>query len=223
MDFLFLAFEDIQSLGDLITWGGYFLLFFIIFAETGLFFGFLLPGDSLLVTAGLIAAQGHLDIFNVLMTMSVASILGDSTGYLIGTNVGSALFKRKDSLFFHHDHLEKTQAFYDKHGGKTIFLARFVPIIRSFATTVAGIANMPYPIFVFFSVTGAVSWITSLTLLGYFVGTQFPELHSLINLVILSGVTIFILITIVKLIQERRKLRANARSNPIEKTLHKKK
>ncbi|ACF13948.1 SNARE associated Golgi protein [Chloroherpeton thalassium ATCC 35110] len=217
MALLFLAFEQIQSLGDLIAWGGYLLLFFIIFAETGLFFGFLLPGDSLLITAGLIAAQGHLEIVPVLLTMILAAVLGDSTGYFIGLKVGKALFARKDTIFFHHEHLEKTQVFYDQHGGKTIFLARFVPIVRSFATTVAGVAKMSYPMFMLFSITGAVSWIVSLTLLGYFVGTQFPELHAIINLVILSGVTIFILITIIQLIQSRRELLSKEQKNAATK------
>ncbi|MFN3344866.1 MAG: DedA family protein [Chloroherpetonaceae bacterium] len=185
------------SLDEMIRWGGYALLFFIIFADTGLFFGFLLPGDALILTAGLVAATGKLDIVQVNLVMILAAILGDSTGYLIGKHFGRKLFAKEDSLFFKRAYLLQAQAFYDKHGGKAVFLARYFPIVRNFATTVAGIANMPYHRFIFFSVSGAIVWILSFSLLGYFVVKQFPELEAYINkgiaviLVVIIGTILF--------------------------------
>jgi len=185
------------SLDELIQWGGYALLFFIIFADTGLFFGFLLPGDALILTAGLVAATGKLDITTVILVMISAAILGDSTGYFIGKHLGRRLFEREDSLFFKREYLLKAQAFYDKHGGKAIFFARYFPVVRNFATTVAGIADMPYPRFILFSISGATVWILSFSLLGYFVVRQFPELEDYINkgiamlLVVIIGTILF--------------------------------
>ncbi len=185
------------SLDEMIRWGGYALLFFIIFADTGLFFGFLLPGDALILTAGLVAATGKLDIVQINLVMILAAILGDSTGYFIGKHFGRKLFEREESLFFKRAYLLQAQAFYDKHGGKAVFLARYFPVVRNFATTVAGIANMPYPRFIFFSISGAVVWIVSFSLLGYFVVKQFPELEAYINkgiavlLVVIIGTILF--------------------------------
>lgn len=185
------------SLDEWIRWGGYALLFFIIFADTGLFFGFLLPGDALILTAGLVAATGKLDIVHVNLAMISAAILGDSTGYFIGKHLGRKLFERSDSLFFKREHLLRAQAFYDKHGGKAIFFARYFPVARNFATTVAGVAGMAYPRFLLFSVSGATVWILSFSLLGYFVVRQFPELEAYINrgvaliLVIIIGTILF--------------------------------
>ncbi|MFN3393960.1 MAG: DedA family protein [Candidatus Thermochlorobacter sp.] len=198
--------QQVASLDELIRWGGYMILFAIVFAETGLFFGFLLPGDSLLITAGLVAASGKLGFWEVNSTMITAAILGDSTGYFIGKALGRKLFEREDSLIFRREYLQRTQTFYDKHGGKTIFFARFVPIIRSFATTVAGIAGMAYPRFIAFSVSGATTWIVSLTSLGYFLGSQFPELDTYINLIISITVGAIILSIIFKLIRAKIEL-----------------
>lgn len=181
-----------HSLDDLIRWGGYALLFFIIFADTGLFFGFLFPGDALILTAGLVSATGKLDIVQANLVMILAAILGDSTGYLIGKKFGQHLFKKEDSLFFKRAYLLQAQAFYNKHGGKTIFLARYFPVVRNFATTVAGIAEMPYLRFMLFSISGATIWILSFSLLGYFVVKQFPELEDYIN----KGVAVFLVVII---------------------------
>jgi membrane-associated protein len=181
-----------HSLDDLIRWGGYALLFFIIFADTGLFFGFLLPGDALILTAGLVSATGKLDIVQANLVMILAAILGDSTGYLIGKKFGQHLFQKEDSLFFKRAYLLQAQAFYNKHGGKTIFFARYFPVVRNFATTVAGIAEMPYLRFMLFSISGATIWILSFSLLGYFVVKQFPELEDYIN----KGVVVFLVLII---------------------------
>lgn len=199
--------QQVSSLDELIRWGGYVLLFAIVFAETGLFFGFLLPGDSLLITAGLVAASGKLGFWETNFTMMTAAILGDSTGYFIGKVLGRKLFEREDSLIFRREYLERTQAFYDKHGGKTIFFARFAPVIRSFATTVAGIAGMSYLRFIGFSISGAITWILSLTSLGYFLGSQFPELDTYINLIISATVGAIILSIIFKLVRAKIELR----------------
>jgi membrane-associated protein len=150
---------------------GYLVLIFVVFAETGLAAGFFLPGDSLLVVAGLFAAKGDLNVFILLSTLFVAAVVGDAVGYYSGAKLGPRLFKRQKSLVFRPSHLEKAQAFYEKYGGKTIIIARFVPIVRTFAPIVAGAAQMPYRKFVFFNVIGGFLWVFSMILSGYFLGT----------------------------------------------------
>jgi len=176
MDFLH-QLHDPEGLKKLIETGSYLLLIAIIFAETGLLIGFFLPGDSLLFIAGTLCAitlPGHeapiLNIAVLIPVLCVAAIAGDAVGYLIGRKVGPSLLNRPDSRFFKRNHIVKTQGFYDKHGPKTIVLARFVPIVRTFAPTVAGVAAMPYSKFVLFNVVGGIGWISSMTLLGYFLG-----------------------------------------------------
>lgn len=170
--------HDPEGLKTLIAAGGYFLLFAIIFAETGLLVGFFLPGDSLLFVAGTLCAinlPGHdtpiLNIFVLIPLLCVAAISGDATGYFIGRKVGPKLFNRPDSRFFKREYVEKTEAFYAKHGPKTIVLARFMPFVRTFAPTVAGVAQMEYSKFAFYNVAGGIGWICICTLLGYFLGT----------------------------------------------------
>ncbi len=149
---------------------GYVGLFAILFAETGLLIGFFLPGDTLLITAGLLASRGQLHISAVLMVLIAGAVLGDATGYWIGAHAGRRLFQREDSFWFRREHLEKAQRFYERHGGKTIFLARFLTGLRTFAPIVAGAAEMPYPRFAVFNIAGAVGWICSITLAGYAFG-----------------------------------------------------
>ncbi len=149
----------------------YVILGVIVFAETGLLVGFFLPGDSMLFAAGVVAATTPaLDIVKLNLLLIVCAIVGDAVGFQIGARAGGNLYKREKSFFFRPEHLQRTKEFYEKHGGKTIIMARFVPIIRTFAPVVAGIAQMPYRRFVMFNVAGAVSWVTSMTLLGYFLG-----------------------------------------------------
>ncbi len=172
MDFLH-QLHNPEGLKQLIATGGYALLFFIIFAETGLLVGFFLPGDSLLFIAGTLAAVGHktgLDLAILIPLLCVAAIAGDAVGYFLGRKVGPTLFAREDSRFFKRAHLQKTQAFYEKHGPKTIVMARFVPIVRTFAPTVAGAADMKYRTFVTYNVLGGIGWITSMLLLGFWLG-----------------------------------------------------
>ena len=163
-----------SGLLDLIIKGGYLVLFCIIFAETGLLIGFFLPGDSMLFTAGMLAARfpDKLNIFFMIALLCVAAISGDATGYFLGRKIGPALFNRPNSRFFKRDHLLKTQAFYEKHGPKTIVLARFIPIVRTFAPTVAGAAGMSYKSFALFNILGGIGWIASMSLLGYFLGNN---------------------------------------------------
>jgi membrane-associated protein len=164
----------VEGISEIIRFGGLMLLIVIVFAETGLLVGFFLPGDSLLVTAGFLAATTDvLEIWSVLAALSVAAILGDSTGYYIGRTAGAALYNRPRSRFFHRDRLLATKAFYDKYGGMTIILARFMPFARTFAPVVAGVAEMNYRKFVTFNILGGVGWVFGMSLLGYFFG-QIP-------------------------------------------------
>jgi membrane-associated protein len=151
-------------------WLGYAMLTAIVFAETGLLVGFFLPGDSLLFTIGVVVGAGQLNLALILLLLSCACLLGDWCGYLLGRRAGPAIFKRKDSRFFKQEYLQRTQAFYDKHGGKTIIYAKFVPIIRTFAPFVAGVANMPFRRFLAFDVFGGIGWVFSMTILGYLLG-----------------------------------------------------
>jgi len=177
------------SLDDLIRWGGYVVLVAIVFTETGLLIGFFLPGDSLLITAGLVAATGALDIWWLNGLLIVAAIVGDSVGYAIGFRAGPRLFTREKSLLFRPSHVERTRQFYERHGVKTIVIARFVPIVRTFAPFVAGIGRMSYPVFAAWNVSGALVWVISLTLAGYFFG-EIPIVKENFETVILAIVAI---------------------------------
>jgi membrane-associated protein len=164
----------VAGLTELIRWGGLMLLVAIVFAETGLLVGFFLPGDSLLVTAGFVAGTTDvLDIWHVLTALSAAAIVGDSTGYSIGKRAGAVLYQRPSSRFFNRSRLLATKAFYDRYGGITIIVARFLPFARTFAPVVAGIAEMEYRRFVTFNILGGIGWVVSLSALGYFFG-QIP-------------------------------------------------
>ncbi|HEX4595544.1 MAG TPA: VTT domain-containing protein [Bryobacteraceae bacterium] len=151
-------------------WVGYAMLTGIVFAETGLLVGFVLPGDSLLFTIGVVAGAGELNLVVIMLLLICATMLGDWSGYLLGRRAGPAIFNRPDSRFFKQEHLQRTKAFYEKHGGKTIIYAKFVPIIRTFAPFVAGVANMRYVRFLSFDIFGGVGWVLSMTILGYLLG-----------------------------------------------------
>ena len=187
-------FSHLYQFDELIRWGGYTVLAAIVFSETGLLAGFFLPGDSLLVTAGLLAADGRLlDIRVLIAALSVAAVAGDSTGYAIGYHLGPRLFHRGDSKIFHKDHLVKTQRFYDKHGPKTIVLARFVPIVRTFAPTVAGAGKMHYRTFLFFNVLGGVGWVMSMTLIGFGLGRTIPHVERYVHWIIMAVIVCSVL------------------------------
>jgi len=179
-----------DSLITLIKTAGYFGLFFIIFAESGLFFGFFLPGDSLLFTAGFLASQGFFNIFVLLGLSAFAAISGDSVGYSFGRRVGKAIFKKDDSLFFNKKNLLKAQQFYEKHGSKTIVLARFVPIVRTFAPIVAGAAGMKYRTFITYNLIGGFVWTFGMLLGGFFLGSVIPDVDKYLLPII--GLIIFV-------------------------------
>jgi membrane-associated protein len=181
-------FRNLYNVPELIRLVGSIGLIVIVFAETGLMVGFFLPGDSLLTTAGIFAARGDLNIVWLNISLTIAAIVGDATGYWIGRRAGKALYDRPNSFFFRREHLIKTHEFYEKHGGKTIVIARFMPIVRTFAPVVAGAADMTYRQFATYNIIGALLWVPSMTLTGYFLGLAFPDidkhLHKLIALII---------------------------------------
>jgi membrane-associated protein len=178
------ALTDPAALYELVRWGGYVALTAIVFTETGLLIGFFLPGDSLLITAGLVAAAGGLDIWLLNVLLSVAAIVGDSVGYAIGYRAGPHVFTREDSRWFNKKHLVRTREFYERHGGKTIILARFIPIIRTFAPVVAGVGRMDYRRFLAFNVLGGIGWVCGLTWAGYLLGQTIPDIGRYIHVVI---------------------------------------
>jgi membrane-associated protein len=199
----------------------YFGLIFIVFAETGLAVGFFLPGDSLLVVAGLFAAAGKLNLAILLSTLFVAAVVGDAVGYLTGARLGPRLFKRQKSFFFRPSHLQKAHSFYEKYGGKTIIIARFVPIVRTFAPIVAGAAEMPYRRFVVFNVVGGFLWVFSMILAGYFLGNLLKsrlgiDLEEHIEWVIIIVVSLSLLPAVIEYLRSRREKTRNAKASNVE-------
>ena len=195
MDFLTEFYQKLRDLPALVQWAGYVGLTIIIFAETGLLVGFFLPGDSLLVTAGLLAADPAfgLNVWLLGLILTVAAIVGDTVGYHVGKATGPRIFTRENSLFFHKSHLLKAQAFYEKHGGKTIIIARFMPIVRTFAPVVAGVGQMRYASFLAYNVVGGVLWIWSMLIIGYVLAKTVPGVATHVEKVILVVVFLSIL------------------------------
>ena len=188
---------------------GYVVLFGVVFAETGLAMGFFLPGDSLLVVAGIFAARGDLNVFILLSSLFVAAVLGDAVGFWSGAKLGPRLFTRQKSLLFRPSHLEKAQGFYEKYGGKTIIIARFVPIVRTFAPIVAGAARMPYRQFVLFNLLGGFLWVFSMILSGYFLGNLLRDkfgisLDEHIEWVVIIVVALSLLPPVIEYLKSRR-------------------
>jgi membrane-associated protein len=205
MDQLAELLHRLRDLPALIQWAGYVGITAIIFTETGLFFGFFLPGDSLLVTAGLLAASGFaLNVWKLGALLTVAAIAGDNTNYWIGRLSGPRIFNRDESFFFKKAYVERAAAFYERHGAKTVFLARFMPIIRTFAPLVAGTAGMNYRTFLTYSVIGGISWIWSMLLVGYFLGNYVPGVGKHIEKVILVVIFLSILPGIISWLKERK-------------------
>ncbi len=173
-------FHKIYNVQGIIQWGGMVALVAVIFSETGLLVGFFLPGDSLLVTAGIFCTSANptgrplLDIVWLNLAVAIAAVAGDQVGFYIGLKTGPRIFKRESSLFFNKKHLLRTHEFYERHGGKTIILARFIPIIRTFAPVVAGVGQMNYRRFVSYNVFGGIGWVLSMTLIGYGLATTWP-------------------------------------------------
>jgi membrane-associated protein len=201
-------FRRLYNVPELIRMGGLIGLVAVVFAETGLMVGFFLPGDSLLVTAGLFAAKGDLNIVWLNLALMAAAIAGDATGYWIGRRAGHALYSRPNSFFFRKQHLVKTHEFYEKHGGKTIVIARFVPIIRTFAPVVAGAAEMTYRQFALYNIAGGIGWVASMTLLGYFLGRAVPDIDKHIHIVVAVVIFLSLLPGIISIIREKMKARS---------------
>jgi membrane-associated protein len=183
-------FHRLHNLTELVQWAGIFGLAAIIFSETGLLVGVFLPGDSLLVTAGLLAARGYLNVYALAPLLTAAAICGNSVGYFIGRATGPRIFNRENSLFFNKKHAIRAHEFYAKYGRKTIVLAQFMPIIRTFAPVVAGVGGMKFRQFITFNIIGAVIWIWSMVGIGYFLGSYIPGIDQHIEIVI--AIVIFI-------------------------------
>ena len=205
MEFLRDLVRGAYSLDSLIQWGGYGVLFAIVFAETGLLVGFFLPGDSLLITAGLLAANGTLNIWWLNGLLIVAAVVGDSVGYAIGRRLGPRLFTRQKSLLFNPAHVERTRRFYEKYGAKTIVIARFVPIVRTFAPVLAGVGGMEYRRFIFYNVAGGVGWVVSMTWVGYLLRQSIPNVGSYIHIVVPIVIVLSCIPIAVELLRERRR------------------
>lgn len=205
MEFLVGVLTGAYSLDAVIRWGGYLLLVAIVFTETGLLVGFFLPGDSLLITAGLLAAAGVLNIWWLNVLLAAAAIAGDSVGYAIGMRLGPRLFVREQSLLFNPGHVERTRRFYARYGARTIVIARFVPIIRTFAPVVAGVAEMRYPRFLLYNVAGGIGWVVSMTWAGYGLGSLVPNIDRYLHLVVIVVIVLSCVPIGIEILRERRR------------------
>ena len=200
MESLWDLFHRIYDVEFLVRTGGILALIVIVFVETGLLVGFFLPGDSLLVTAGIFAARGDLDLLTLNTSLSLAAIAGDSVGYAIGARTGPKIFTRENSLFFNRKHLISAKEFYDRYGGFTIFIARFMPIIRTFAPVVAGVGAMEYRRFIVYNVFGGIFWVLTTTLAGFFLGRAVPNIQERIHIVIAIVIFLSLLPGIIKFV-----------------------
>lgn len=195
----------VYDVEGIVRWGGLTAIVAIVFCETGLMVGFFLPGDSLLVTAGLLASLGLIDPVWLMLLGSVAAVAGDALGYWIGLKAGEPLYRRKQTWFFRRDHLLRARGFYERHGGKTIVIARFVPIVRTFAPVVAGVAKMTYRRFAVFNVWGGIGWVCGMTLFGYSLGRYVPGVMKHIDLVIIVVIAVSLLPVLVEFLRARRR------------------
>jgi membrane-associated protein len=193
------------ALDDLVRWGGYVVLVAIVFAETGLLIGFFLPGDSLLITAGLVAATGQLNIWWLNVLLILAAVIGDSVGYSIGWRLGPKLFTREKSLLFNPKHVTRTRDFYERYGAKTIVIARFVPIVRTFAPVVAGVGQMAYRRFVFYNIAGGILWVVSMTFAGYLLGQAIPNISDHIHVVVVIVIVLSLVPIVIEVLKERKR------------------
>lgn len=174
----------------IIATGGLALIAFIVFAECGLLFGFFLPGDTLLFAAGFFASQGQIGIASLIVVIVISAIAGNATGYEIGKRAGPKLFTKEDGIVFRKEYIVQAEEFYQKHGGKTILLARFVPLVRTFAPVVAGVAKMDIKLFTFYNVVGSILWGAGVTLLGYYFGSKIPNIDTYILPIILTAMAL---------------------------------
>jgi len=198
------ALYDPEGLKELIRSGGAPLICFIVFVETGFFVGFFLPGDSLLITAGIVAAAGVIPLKWLVAPVMLCAIVGDQIGYWIGRKLGPALYKKEDSLFFRRSHLQRAHEFYEKYGGRAVVLARFVPIVRTFCPPVTGAAQMPYSRYVLFDIFGGVLWVGTMILGGFFLGRSVPNIGSRIHYVIIVVAVVSILPAVIGILRSRK-------------------
>jgi membrane-associated protein len=185
--------HQLYDVRGLVEWGGVLAVCIIVFVETGLFVGFFLPGDSLLVTAGVIAAIGDLKVVSLLTFVTLCAIAGDQLGYWIGRRAGMSLYQREDSRFFKKQHLQRAHDFYEKYGGKTVIMARFVPIVRTFCPPVAGAAKMSYTRYLAYDIAGGFLWVWGMVLLGYTLGRKIPHVEQKIHYVIAAVIVVSLL------------------------------
>jgi membrane-associated protein len=202
--------HSLYDVEGIVRAGGPLLVCIIVFVETGLFVGFFLPGDSLLVTAGVFAAAGTIPLRWLLIPVMLCAIVGDQLGYWIGRGMGVSLYKREESFFFRRNHLERARAFYEKYGGKTVILARFVPIVRTFCPPVAGAAGMPYSRYLSYDIFGGILWVGSMILGGYLLGRSIPNIGQKIHYVILVVIFASLLPAIISIWRERRQMKSAA-------------
>lgn len=193
------------NLVDFIKAAGYTGLFAVVFAETGLFLGFFLPGDSLLFVAGFLASQGFLNIWVLTALLFVAAVTGNILGYAFGYKIGPAIFSKEDSLLFKKAHVVKAQKFYDTYGGKVVMLARFIPIVRTFAPILAGVAQMNKSVFLFYNIAGALLWTLGLTLLGYVLGNSVPNIDHYLLPIVGAIILVSVLPGVIHYLQDRKK------------------
>jgi len=205
-----------EALQELIRTGGAPLVCTIVFVETGLFVGFFLPGDSLLVTAGILAGKGLIPLRWLLFPGIVCAIVGDQLGYWIGRSAGPALYKREDSFFFRRSHLQRAHEFYEKYGGRAVILARFVPIVRTFCPPVAGAAQMPYLRYLSYDIFGGIFWISSMVLGGYIAGSRIPNIGQYLHYIIGAIILLSILPPVISLIRSWRSARRSSAAHPAE-------
>ena len=203
-------FHRLSNLPDLVQWAGLFGLAAIVFSETGLLVGVFLPGDSLLVTAGVLAARGYLNVYALAPVLTLAAIFGNSVGYSIGRATGPRVFRRENSLFFNKKHAIRAHEFYEKYGHKTIVLAQFMPIIRTFSPVVAGVGGMRLKDFITFNVIGAFCWIWSMLGIGYFLGSYIPGIDKHIEIVVVIVIFISLLPGLISAYRAKRRRRFGA-------------
>jgi len=194
-----------HTLTDTIIHAGYLAFFITLFAESGFLLGFFLPGDSLLFTAGILASQGLFNIYILTGGAIIAAIAGDSFGYYLGKKAGDSLFNRPDSRFFKQEYVEKTEDFFHRHGTKTIILARFVPIVRTFAPIMAGVGSMRYKTFLSYNVIGGILWTASFLLLSFYLGSVVPNIEHYLSYIIFSILVLSVMPIFIELIRSRRK------------------
>jgi membrane-associated protein len=207
MDLIQTFFSNVYNVPELIRLVGFYGIVAVVFAETGLLIGFFLPGDSLLITAGLFAARGDFDFATLILSLIPAAIIGNATGYYIGHRTGQALYQRPDSLLFRREHLKMTHDYYLQHGGKTIVIAQFIPILRTFAPVVAGVAEMGYRQFATYNVVGAILWVGSMTTAGYLLGNLVPNIEQRIHYVVAVVIAISLMPPAIAYMKRRRSQR----------------